>query len=137
VSDLFYIGTSDSDNTAAAIRILLEAKEDMLISEYNHKQESSMKHKITVAVCLIVVIAVGLLAYHAHHDYQIKQNQKANRLEEIQLADNAAKAKASSTYQAGVQTDEEQCARDQAAYSGLTAAEKVKTAAPVCVTNIE
>lgn len=91
-----------------------------------------MKHKITVLICIIVIAVGALYANHLYHDYQVQQ---AN-ISAAQAKVDKEAAQREAQFQAGVQMDEAQCARDTLAYNALTPAAKLKASAPACEVNL-
>lgn len=99
-------------------------------------ERKSMKHKITVAVCL-VAIAAGLVytvpAYHRYQAWRAEQNAKATAAAQSEAHKNAVQQ---AIFNAGVDKLEQNCAKDKANYAALPAATKAKTPAPQCDVNL-
>ncbi len=105
--------------------------------QLHHKQRQAMKHKLTVVICIILIVALGGYAARLHHEYVNTQQQIANRGHALQVKLSKEAAQRQAQFQAGVQLDEAQCARDQAAYKALAVTVKAKTVAPDCEASIE
>lgn len=97
-----------------------------------HKQEPSMKHKITVVACLVAIVLLGGYAAKLHHNYEVKQQKVSNSAHTLQVKLSSEASQKEAQFQAGVKLDETQCSKDQAAYDSLTTLEREKTTAPDC-----
>lgn len=103
----------------------------------NHNQKGlSMRHKLTVAICLVAIAGLALYATRIHTEYKNQEAHAAAIAQSAQLKASEVANEKAATFQAGVKLDETQCARDQASYAALAPTVKVKTAAPDCETVI-
>lgn len=104
--------------------------------QLQNKQRNSMKHKLTVLICLIAIIGLGFYAKQIHHQYQIKETRAASVARSVQLKASEVANQREAQFQAGVAQDEAWCARDKLAYNILTPAAKLKAQVPDCQTNL-
>jgi predicted negative regulator of RcsB-dependent stress response len=114
-------------------------REDAFVLKYmskHNQQRFSMKHKITVVLCVIIIFVVGALTVSSYKNYQSwksEQNAKAVAADQAEAHKSALQQ---GIFNAEVKGLEDQCAKDKAAYAALTPAVKVKTVAPQCDVNL-
>lgn len=91
-----------------------------------------MKHKLTVAACVIALAGVGTATVTSYQDHQNEvrvQRAQATAASEVK-AEQATAQKAK--FNVELKKLETLCVQQKTAYATLTAAEKARTVAPDC-----
>lgn len=93
---------------------------------------SSMKHKLTVAACVVAVAVIGVLSVQAYNRYKAKHNAQAAIATTQQASKSAASAKQQAVFDAQAKSLQALCEKDLAAFNTLTKVQQAKEQAPNC-----
>lgn len=110
----------------------------MLQYEGKHNRKGlDMKHKITVIISIVIIVSVAVLAvvhYEHYRQWRDTQAVKARISAKVQAEWAMAQAAANQKKLDGLKA---QCNKDHAAYTALTAAQRVKTTLTDCDPSLE
>ena len=95
-----------------------------------------LKHTITVVAGVAVAIAIGITSVVSYNHYKNWSNEQAAKATKASQAEAKANTLEQAIFNSNLAKLEAQCAKDQADYSALTVAQRTKTVAPDCSTNL-